>query len=154
MVLASVPTVPCAPLDVVELRHRRRESVLIQMIAAAQSAGAVREPEVLLASLARAHKLASPAIGHGCAVPHARSISVLRPAMVFGRSGRGIDWDAADADPVQLVLLVLSPAAAPLPAHLDRVAAAVHALRLQRTRQKLLDARDADVRTLLAGTPA
>jgi mannitol/fructose-specific phosphotransferase system IIA component (Ntr-type) len=73
----------------------------------------------------------------------------MRAAMVFGRSSRGIEWDAGDG-PVQLVLLVLSPAASALTAHADRVAAAVHALRLQRTRQKLLDAEQTTVRTLLA----
>jgi mannitol/fructose-specific phosphotransferase system IIA component (Ntr-type) len=149
MVSAGVPKAPYAPLDVVELKNRRRESVLVQLVTAAQAAGTVRDPDALLATLGRAQKLASFAIGHGCAVAHARSLTVMRAVMVFGRSGRGIDWEADDG-PVQLVLLVLSPAASSLASHADRVLAAVHALRLQRTRQKLLDAGETAVRTLLA----
>jgi mannitol/fructose-specific phosphotransferase system IIA component (Ntr-type) len=149
MVSASVTTTSAAPLDVVELKNRRRDSALVQLVAAAQGAGAVRDAEALLVTLGRAQKLASFAIGHGCAVAHARSLTVMRTVVVFGRSSRGIEWDADDG-PVQLVLLVLSPAASALTAHADRVSAAVHALRLQRTRQKLLDAGESAVRTLLA----
>jgi PTS system fructose-specific IIC component len=149
MVSASIPTTSAAPLDVVELKNRRRDSALVQLVAAAQGAGAVRDAEALLVALGRSQKLASFAIGHGCAVAHARSLTVMRAAVVFGRSSRGIEWDADDG-PVQLVLLVLSPAASALTVHADRVGAAVHALRLQRTRQKLLDAGESTVRTLLA----
>jgi mannitol/fructose-specific phosphotransferase system IIA component (Ntr-type) len=139
-------------LEVVELRHKRRESVLAQLVAAAEQAGAVRDPEVLLATLVRAQKLGSSAVGRGFAVPHARSVSVLRPGALFGRSERGIEWGPGADEPVQLVMLVLSPSAVSAAAHADRVAEAVHGLRLQRTRHKLLEAESDAVRALLAET--
>ncbi len=46
----------------------------------------------------------------GVAAPHARLAAVTHPIVVIGRSLRGIDWNARDGLPVQLVFLVLTPA--------------------------------------------
>jgi mannitol/fructose-specific phosphotransferase system IIA component (Ntr-type) len=54
-----------------------------------------------------------------------------------------VDWSAADGIAVQLVLLVISPSEMGPEAHLERVARAVAITRLQRNRQKLLEAEDA-----------
>ncbi len=140
-------------LEVVELRHKRRDSVLAQLVAAAGQGGVVRDPDVLLATLVRGQRLGSSAVGRGYAVPHARSVSVLKPSMLLGRSGRGIEWGGGDGDTVQIVLLVLTPGVTPLQAHAERVASAAHALRLQRTRQRLMEADLEAVRVLLAGIP-
>jgi mannitol/fructose-specific phosphotransferase system IIA component (Ntr-type) len=151
MAITDVPTVSSLPLDLVELRHKRRESALTQLVAAAETAGIIRDADVLLASLLRAQRLGSTAMGRGLAVPHARSFAVNRPAMLLGRSLRGVDWGAEDGLPVQVVALVLSPAATPMGMHVERVAAALHTLRLQRTRQRLLDLDVAGVVALLRG---
>ena len=141
-----------ALLEVVELRPRRRDAVLAQLVAAAEQAGAVREPEVLLSTLARAHRLGGAAVGHDVAVPHARSICVVRPISMLGRSERGIEWSPGDGGLVHLVMLVLSPAAFSAAAHAERLALAVQAFRLQRVRHKLLEAESGNVRTVLEET--
>jgi mannitol/fructose-specific phosphotransferase system IIA component (Ntr-type) len=79
---------------------------------------------------------------------------VRRPALLLGRSARGIDWGAEDGLPVQIVALVLSPAATPATMHVDRIAGALHSLRLQRTRQRLLVADAAAAVALLRGEGA
>jgi mannitol/fructose-specific phosphotransferase system IIA component (Ntr-type) len=140
-------------VEVVQLRHKRRESALAQLAAAAEHAGVVRDPEVLLATLVRGQKLGECSVGRGYAVPHARSVCVMRPAAVFGRSDRGIEWSSDESEPIQLVLLVLSPSSSSAAAHAERVAAAAHPLRLQRTRQRLRDAEGDVLRALLSGTP-
>lgn len=151
MVTSNVSLVSCAPLEVIELRHKRRESVLIQMLAAAHRIGVVSDPGVLLAALQRAHRLGSCAVGRGYAVPHARSVVVAKPATLFARSERGIEWGGVDGDPVHLVLMVLSPSAVSTGVHAERVVGAVHALRLQRLRHKLLEADCGDALALLSG---
>ena len=151
MAIIDVPAVSSLPFDIVELRHKRRESALTQLVAAAEAAGIIRDAEVLLVSLLRAQRLGSTAVGKGLAVPHARSFAVNRPAMLLGRSERGVDWGAQDGTPVQIVALVLSPALTPVAMHAERVAGALHVLRLQRTRQRLLDVDAAGAATLLRG---
>jgi mannitol/fructose-specific phosphotransferase system IIA component (Ntr-type) len=140
MALADVPSVSSTPLDIIELRHKRRESALTQMVAAAERLGVTREGVVLLATLLRAERLGGAGVGKGVAIPHARSCAVVRAVTLLGRSARGIDWNAADDQAVHLVALVLTPTTAPAAAHLDRIALVAHTLRLQRTRHRLLEA--------------
>ena len=154
MAIAEAPSISTAPLDIVELRHKRRDAALAQLVAAAERLGAAREPEVLLAALQHSERLGCCALGRGIAVPHARSLTVRRPVLVLGRSERGIDWGAADGQPVHLVVAVLTPGAASAEAHVERLAVVAHALRLQRTRQRLMEADAPAAAALLAGSPA
>ncbi len=143
MVIATPTSPPHSPLDILQLRHRRRESAWAQLVATAAGSGAVRDPEVLLATLHWRERLGSTALGKGVAVPHAHSIAVLRAHVVLGRSAQGMDWGAPDGEVVRLVWLVLTPSEVSDEQHLERVAGAVSALRLQRQRQRLFEAPDA-----------
>ena len=142
MTLVTATPVLDPSLYIAELKPRTRETVLVQMVGAAQRAGAVRGSASLLELLRLRERIGSTAIGKGAAVPHARSLTVDRPVLVVARSHRGVEWDAPDAQPVHLVLLVLSPGEWGEEAHhafLSRVAAVA---RLQRNRQRLLEAAD------------
>jgi mannitol/fructose-specific phosphotransferase system IIA component (Ntr-type) len=127
-------------LYIPELRPRRRESALQDLVARAHTAGAVRNPHLLLEMLTLRERLGTTALGKGIAVPHARSLSVVEPRLVIARSRRGIDWGAADEQPVQIVLLALSPAEMSEENHHDFLSRAVSVVRLQRNRQKLMAA--------------
>ena len=140
MTISLGPSVLDSSLYIPDLRPRRRESVLHELIACAHRAKAIRDPELLLETLTLRERLGCTALGKGVAVPNARSITVVEPRLVIARSRRGIDWRAADEVPVQLVLLVLSPGECSLEAHHDLLALAASAARLQRTRQRLIDA--------------
>jgi len=143
MTTMTVHSVPDSSLFLPDLKLKRKESALHEMVCAAQRARAVRDAELLHATLVRRERWCSSAIGKGVAVPNARSLGVSEPRLVVARSRRGVDWGAPDDLAVQLVLLVLSPSEAGVDAHLERVAKAVAITRLQRNRQKLLEAEDA-----------
>jgi mannitol/fructose-specific phosphotransferase system IIA component (Ntr-type) len=140
MTAVAVPSVLDSSLFLPDLKLKKKESVLHELVCAAQRARAVRDPELLHDTLLRRERWCSSAIGKGVAIPHARSLGVTRPRLVVARSLRGLDWGAPDHLPVQLVLLVLSPSEASADAHLEQVAQAVAITRLQRNRQRLLDA--------------
>lgn len=143
MVTAETTSPPHSPLDILQLRHRRRESAWTQLVAMAAGSGAVRDPDVLLATLHWRERLGSTALGKGVAVPHAHSIAVMRTHVVLGRSAPGMDWGAPDGELVRLVWLVLTPSEVSDEQHFERVSSAVSALRLQRQRQRLFEAPDA-----------
>jgi Kef-type K+ transport system membrane component KefB/mannitol/fructose-specific phosphotransferase system IIA component len=48
-------------------------------------------------------------IGEGIAVPHARLESLGHPRVLLGVSRQGIEWNAIDDQPAQLVFLILTP---------------------------------------------
>jgi mannitol/fructose-specific phosphotransferase system IIA component (Ntr-type) len=51
----------------------------------------------------------STGIGGGIAVPHVRLDTLDRPIVLLGVSKEGIEWNAVDGQPVQLVFLILTP---------------------------------------------
>ncbi len=147
------PSVLDPSLCISDLKTKRRASVIHELVARAHAAGGVRNVDALCETLALRERWFGTGVGKGVAVPHARSIAVIEPRLVIGRSRRGIDWDAPDGLAVQLVLLVLSPAEASEDAHIDRVARATTLTRLHRNRARLIEAADAGaVADLLAAT--
>src|SRR5262247_567318 len=108
MTTVAVHPVPDSSLFLPDLKLKRKESVLHEMVCAAQRAGAVRESALLHETLLRRERWCGSAIGKGVAVPNARSLAITEPRLLVARLRRGLDWSAADEVPVQLVLLVLS----------------------------------------------
>jgi mannitol/fructose-specific phosphotransferase system IIA component (Ntr-type) len=140
MTLGTATQVLDPSLYIPELRSRNRDSVLAQLVALAHRAGAVRGVAPLVELLRLRERLGTTAIGKGVAVPHARSLTVDRPALVIARSHRGVEWDALDELPANLILMVLSPGEVGEEAHHAFLAQAVAVARLQRNRQRLLEA--------------
>jgi len=140
LTLGTVPSVLDPPLYIPELKTRRKEAALTDLVSLAQQAGAVRGPELLVDLLMARERLGSTAIGKGVALPHARSFTVSRPLLVVARSRRGIEWDAPDELPATLVLLSLTPAEWSEEAHHAFLGRAAAVARLQRNRQRLQEA--------------
>ena len=53
--------------------------------------------------------LSTTAVGHGVAIPHCRSPDVQQIRLAIGFSAEGLDFQAADGEPVELVASVVSP---------------------------------------------
>lgn len=51
----------------------------------------------------------STAIGFGVAIPHASTSAVPTVTSVFARSSSGIEYDSLDAQPVKIMVLLLTP---------------------------------------------
>lgn len=62
----------------------------------------------------------STGIGEGLAIPHGKCKSVNQPAMAIGLPPEPLEFDAIDGKPVELVILLASPA--------DRIAEHIQAL--------------------------
>lgn len=62
------------------------------------------------AVLAREEQMTT-ALENGIAIPHARIDELEQPIVLFARSLRGIEWDAADGKPANILLLILTPSA-------------------------------------------
>jgi PTS system nitrogen regulatory IIA component len=71
-----------------------------------------RSSQEILGALQAREEIGSTALGKGVALPHAELRSTDPPVILFTRLRRPIDFDARDDEPVDLVFLVLWPAAA------------------------------------------
>ena len=70
-------------------------------------------PADILAALVHRESLGSTGLGHGIALPHARLAGIAEPYIALARLRDAIAFDAVDDKPVDIVCLVLLPAAAP-----------------------------------------
>ena len=88
-------------------------------------------------------------IGSGVAVPHAKHDSIQDLVCAFGRSKKGINFDALDGEPVQVVFLLLSSKSASS-SHLEALAFISRLVRDEKFVRFLRDAKDVkDLRDLL-----
>jgi len=149
MAIAEISPLTDTSLDLLELRHRRRESALHQLVQSAFEHEAVRHPALLETLLLRRERLGSTALGRSHAVTGAWSWCVRAPLVLLGVSSKGLEWDADVGIEVALVALVLTPGESVEELHFRRMEAVTGALRLQRQRQRLLDHRDLPTLSLL-----
>lgn len=94
----------------------------LQIVAGAAARTLDRNEKLLVESLMRRERRASSAVGGGVAIPHARMSGIDRPFLVFARFENGVDFNAVDNVPVDLVCLVLSPESTGNTDHLRRLA--------------------------------
>ena len=74
-------------------------------------AGAAADATPAIAdSLRQRERLGSTAIGHGVAIPHGRTDAFAQARAAFLRLAPGVDFDAADGQPVDLVFAMAVPA--------------------------------------------
>ena len=60
-------------------------------------------------ALCERENVATTGVGMGIGIPHAKTAAVAEPSVAFARSRAGIDFDAADDAPVDLVFLLIAP---------------------------------------------
>lgn len=92
-----------------DLKATTKRDVLRELVGLASAAGGVQGPELLLEMLERRESLGSTGIGKGVAIPHGRSLAVIRMRVAFAISRQGVDFDAVDGKPVKLFFLIVAP---------------------------------------------
>ena len=71
------------------------------------------ESKELFEMLLARERLGSTGLGHGIAIPHARIESIQQPCAALVLLKEGIDFDAHDGQPVDLICGLLVPASEP-----------------------------------------
>ncbi|MFJ7244717.1 fructose-specific PTS transporter subunit EIIC [Kitasatospora sp. NPDC098652] len=74
--------------------------------------GRVTDLDGFLADVAAREAQAPTGMGDGIGIPHCRSPHVTQPSLAFGRSTRGVDFDAPDGRPADLIFMIAAPAGA------------------------------------------
>ena len=97
----------------------------------------------VLERLEERERLGSTGFGRGVAIPHARVSGIRRPMAALLRLAQPVDYDAADAMPVDLVFGLLSPENAGV-AHLHALEEISRLVRDERMHEAFNEAKDAD----------
>jgi PTS system nitrogen regulatory IIA component len=125
-----------APSDVaIEVRASDKASLLKDL--AARAASALDLPaDAVAREIEKRDELGSTGIGGGVSLPHARFREVKKPFGLLVRLKQPIDFDAIDAQPVDIVFLLVLPAASQLD-QLNALASVARKLRDREVLQKL-----------------
>jgi PTS system fructose-specific IIA component/PTS system nitrogen regulatory IIA component len=135
-----------------ELEAVEKEEVIKEMVNSLVAAGKIQESvsKKIVKALMDREELGSTGIGSGVAVPHAKHDAITDLVCAFGRSKKGINFDALDGEPVYVVFLLLSSKSAS-GAHLEALAFISRLVRDDKYVRFLRDAKDIkDIRDLLA----
>lgn len=97
------------PELITDLVGATKPAVLQELCQLASTAPQVKNYRGFLAAIMNRERLMSTGIGMGVAVPHARTSAVTDMVMAVGRSRAGIDFEALDGLPVNIVILIGGP---------------------------------------------
>ncbi len=100
---------PDQPALVVPLQSAERDPVIEELCALAAQTHAISETQELCARVLARERLMGTGIGHGVAIPHAKTAAVPHVVAACGVSPKGVDFGAPDGALVHLVVLVVSP---------------------------------------------
>ena len=101
-----------APTDVMIDVRASQKGLLLQELAAKTADGLGLPADQVASYLLKREDLGSTGIGRGVAIPHARLPDLQRPHGLLAKLKQPVDFDAIDGQAVDLVFVLLLPAAA------------------------------------------
>ena len=130
-----------SPADVMIDVRASGKPLLLQEFAAKAAAGPGLPADQVASYLLKREELGSTGIGKGVAIPHARLPELQRPHGLLAKLKSPIEFDAIDGEAVDIVFVLLLPAAAENDA-LAALALVARALRAPETLARLRAARN------------
>jgi mannitol/fructose-specific phosphotransferase system IIA component (Ntr-type) len=91
-----------------DLTSEKKADVLEEMCSMVADAPEVTSIEALKKAIRAREAIMSTGIGMGIAIPHAKIASVQDFVMAVGRSKGGVDFQALDSAPVNVVILIVA----------------------------------------------
>lgn len=93
----------------VDLKGETKEQVLRELVSALKEEHLVQDEEEAVRVILERESLGSTGIGDGVAIPHGKMKGLSSMLCAFGRSVKGVSFDAVDRQPVHIFFLLLAP---------------------------------------------
>ncbi|WP_147804412.1 PTS fructose transporter subunit IIABC [Alkalicoccus halolimnae] len=91
---------------ILDLTARSKEDVIHELAAKLDTAGHLTDRNAFIEAIKERESQSSTGIGEGVAIPHAKVAAVTEPAIVFGRTQDGIDYDSLDGEKAHLFFMI------------------------------------------------
>jgi PTS system nitrogen regulatory IIA component len=130
-----------SPTDVIVGQRAQDKLRLLRELSARAAASLGLGADLVAQEIQKREELGSTGMGAGIAIPHARIVGLQKPFGVLARLKKGIEFDAIDGRPVDLVFLLLLPAEAQTDC-LNALAAVARKFRESERLQRLREAGD------------
>lgn len=138
MKLADILNQDCIMPDIKAMGKREALEEMVEELAF-RFAGLNNNKEKLLEAILERERLGSTGIGYGVAIPHARLKGINSIAVLFGRSIKGVEFQAMDERPAHLFFLIAVPEDSNT-AHLKVLARISSLLKDSEFRRRLMEA--------------
>lgn len=122
-----------------DLSATTKEGAIDELAHQLNQAGKLNHLDDYIAAIHKREQQSSTGIGEGVAIPHAKVEAVKTPAIAFGKSKAGVDYDSLDMQPAHLFFMIAAPATG-AQTHLDALAKLSSVLMDESVRQALLEA--------------
>jgi len=122
------------------IQSSTKSDVVKELVKVLDRAGKLSDKAVYEQAVLDREKQSTTGIGDGIAIPHAKTSAVKEPAIVFGRSVDGVDYEALDGQPSFLFFMIAAPEGANN-THLEALSKLSSILMKQEVRDQLLAAK-------------
>ncbi|WP_409300932.1 fructose-specific PTS transporter subunit EIIC [Peribacillus sp. SCS-155] len=124
---------------ILDLTSSTKETVINELVDKLYEAGRLNDKEGYKAAILKREEQSTTGIGEGIAIPHAKTAAVKIPAIAFGRSTSGIDYESLDGQPASLFFMIAASEGANN-AHLETLSRLSTLLMDEKFRKDLLTA--------------
>ena len=119
-----------------DLKSKSKREVMDELVELASRSNMIKDRQELLEDILAREELVTTGVGYGVAFPHAKTGAAKGIVIAFGRSEKGIEFEAMDHQPVQLFFLIAAPEDA-VGAHLNVMSSLSFMMRSEDNRAKL-----------------
>jgi PTS system, fructose-specific, IIB component/PTS system, fructose subfamily, IIA component/PTS system, fructose subfamily, IIC component len=91
---------------IVDLKSKGKTEVIDELVNKLDKAGRLNNKEDYKKAILKREEEFSTGIGDGIAIPHAKTAAVKTPALAFGRSKEGIDYDSLDGNKAHIFFMI------------------------------------------------
>jgi PTS system nitrogen regulatory IIA component len=94
---------------IADLKAKDKKGVLAELVDVIVTSDPSLDKDSLVKILLERERLGSTGIGDGVAIPHGKFRGLKKPIISFGRSLKGLDFEAMDGEAVFLFFLLVAP---------------------------------------------
>ncbi|WP_077624858.1 PTS fructose transporter subunit IIABC [Sediminibacillus massiliensis] len=91
---------------ILDLQSTSKSEVIDELVTKLDEAGRLNDKQGYKQAILDRESQSTTGIGEGIAIPHAKTAAVKTPAIVFGRSKQGVDYEALDGAPSHLFFMI------------------------------------------------
>lgn len=91
---------------IIDLKSVTKKDVIDELAGQLTEAGRLHDEAEFKAAILKREEQSTTGIGEGIAIPHAKTSAVRTPAICFGRSKSGVDYESLDARPAHLFFMI------------------------------------------------
>lgn len=93
----------------IDITGETRDNVIDEMIQKLDNNGLLSSKEAFKKAILDRENESTTGIGMNVAIPHGKSISVIKPAVAFGIKPGGVEWNSLDGTAAKLIFMIAVP---------------------------------------------